>query len=144
MPEPGSAGRRFGWSRLESVAVVLVALHSYTVGAKLLFLPAWTLEFAGWGPVDELFFPRQSGAFHLVVATGYLLEFYHHRGITLLLAAKSTAVVFLIALNPWATAWSIPFSGIFDGLMLVGMFVLHRLVAAERRRAVGPLPRPAG
>jgi hypothetical protein len=144
MPEPGSAGRGFTWDRLEAVAVVLVALHSYTVGAMLLFFPAWTLDFAGWGQVDSLFFPRQSGAFHVVVASGYLLEFFHHRGIMLLLAAKSTAVIFLIALNPWATAWSIPFSGIFDGLMLVGMIVLHRRAAAERRRAAGPLPRPAG
>jgi hypothetical protein len=115
------------WRRLERVAVVLVALHSYAVGALLLFFTTWTLDFAGWGDVDELFFTRQSGAFHLVVASGYLWEHFRHRGITLLIVAKATAVVFLVALNPWATAWSIPFSGVLDGLMLAGMLVLHRL-----------------
>jgi len=134
MPDGGERSRNLPWRKLESVALILVALHSYAVGAMLLLATAWTMKFAGWGEVDALFFPRQSGAFHLVVATGYLLEYFRRGSITLLILAKVTAVVFLLVLNPWQTAWSIPFSGIFDGLMLVGMLFLHakaRSVSAD-------------
>ena len=128
-----AVGRRPSWRRLETVALLLVTLHSYVVGALLLFFTAWTLGFAGWGDEAGLFFPRQSGAFHMILATAYLWEYFRTGGITLLVMAKATAVVFLIALNPWSTAWSIPFSGILDGLMLVGMLVLHALSRAEDR-----------
>lgn len=114
--------------RLEKTAVLLVVAHSVLVGLLLLFFTRWTMDFAGWGPVAEPFFPRQSGAFHLVLATGYWLEYRRSGGVTLLLTAKATAVVFLMVLNPWSGAWSIPFSGVMDGLMLVGMAVLHRMV----------------
>ena len=117
--------RRPSWRRLETVAVVLVALHSYAVGAVLLFLTEWSLRFAGWGVLDSLFFARQSGAFHFVVATAYLVEYARTRGITVLITAKTVAVVFLLALSPWETAWAIKFSGVADGLMLVGMIFLH-------------------
>ena len=110
-----------------------MALHSYLVGALLVFFTAWTLNIAGWGDTGELVFARQSGAFHLILATGYLVEYLRTGGITLLVTAKATAVVFLIVLNPWSTAWSIPFSGILDGLMLVGLVVLRGLARAERR-----------
>ena len=134
MPDQVPNGRRLpSWHRLETIAVVLVALHSYLVGALLVFFTAWTLNFAGWGETGELFFVRQSGAFHLILATGYLVEYFRTGGITLLVTAKATAVVFLIVLNPWSTAWSIPFSGILDGLMLVGLVVLRGLARAESR-----------
>ncbi len=134
MPDQVPDGRRLpSWRRLETIAVALVALHSYLLGLMLMFVPAWTLRFAGWGELGELFFPRQSGAFHLVVATAYLLEYFRNRSILLLVAAKATAVIFLLALNPWASAWSIPFSGILDGLMLVGMIFLHVQVRREER-----------
>jgi hypothetical protein len=113
------------WRRREGAAVVLVAFHSYAVGALLLFATAWILRFAGWGEVDALFFPRQAGAFHFVVATVYLWEWFRHRGVTMLLMTKTVAVVFLLALNPWRTAWSIPLSGLLDAAMLVGMAGLH-------------------
>ena len=73
------------------------------------------------------FFPRQSGAFHIILALGYLWEYRAHQTIRLMLLAKATAVVFLLIMSPWKEAWSVPFSGIFDGLMLVGMAWLHRM-----------------
>jgi hypothetical protein len=121
----GGPHRPIPWHRLETLAVVLVALHSYAVGAMLLFLTDWSLRFAGWSDPGNLFFPRQSGVFHFVVATAYLLEYFRERSITILVAAKAIAVVFLLVLNPWRAAWSIPFSGVADGAMLVGMIFLH-------------------
>ncbi|MEN8008016.1 MAG: hypothetical protein ABFS42_13435 [Candidatus Krumholzibacteriota bacterium] len=124
--------KRNSWERFEAVGVALVVLHSLVLGVMLIFLPGWTLEFAGFDGPDDYFFPRQSGAFHIVVALGYALEYRRSRGITLILLAKFTAVVFLLLLSPWDKAWSVPFSGIADGLMLVGMTLLHG--QASRRR----------
>jgi hypothetical protein len=112
--------------RLEKAGVFLVALHSFLIGVMLMFATGWILEFAGWGQVSHHFFPRQSGAFHVVLATGYLWEFARYRGIGLMVAAKATAVVFLLVISPWKEAWSVLFSGVFDGVMLVGMAALHR------------------
>ena len=118
---------RIPWRGLEKLGVVLVALHSYLIGLMLVFGTSWVLDFAGWYEVSHMFFPRQSGAFHLILATGYWVEYRRHGTIGLMLLAKSVAVVFLLIMSPWKEAWSVPFSGVFDGLMLVGMFGVHRM-----------------
>jgi hypothetical protein len=119
--------------RYETWLVVLVALHSYLVGGLLVFASEWTLAFAGWKAGESLFFIRQGGVFHLVVATGYLLEYFRHGGIWLMLVAKTTAVVFLLSLASTVDAWSVPFSGITDGLMLVTVLAVR--VMSTRGRA---------
>ena len=116
---------RIPWKGLERLGVFLVALHSFLIGVMLIFTTSWVLDFAGWSEVSHLFFPRQSGAFHIILAAGYWWEFQRHRTIGLMLMAKSVAVVFLLIMSPWKEAWSVPFSGVFDGLMLVGMFFVH-------------------
>lgn len=115
------------WRRFEGLGVILVALHSFAIGIMLLFATDRVLDFAGWDQVSHLFFPRQSGAFHIILAAGYVGEFRGYGTIRLLLLAKATAVVFLLVMSPWKEAWSVPFSGVFDGLMLVGMAFLHRM-----------------
>lgn len=119
------------WKKLEQWGVVLVALHSFLVCSLMVFFPQWMLEFAGWEKVDYVFFIKQSGAFHFVVAVGYLLEYWRHRSIGLLIVAKTTAVIFLLALSPWGDAWAISFSGITDGLMLVGMVFVHLMAKRQ-------------
>jgi hypothetical protein len=119
------------WRKLEKVGVFLVALHSFLIGMMLIFATAWILDFAGWDQVSHPFFPRQSGAFHIILAAGYFWEYRAHGTIRLMLLAKATAVVFLLIMSPWKEAWSVPFSGIFDGLMLVGMAWIHRLAGGE-------------
>ena len=76
------------WQKLEGLFVALVALHSYAVMFFLLFLTRWGVEFGGWNDVTPLFFPRQSGIFHGVVATGYLVEYRRHGTLHLMLIAK--------------------------------------------------------
>jgi len=112
---------------LERWYVILVALHSYCVGGFLLFATRWGAEFGGWGDVEPLFFARQAGVFHFVVATGYLIEYFRYRRITLLLTAKSIAVVFLTSMalldgQPWA----VPLSAAADGAMAGIAWWLHR------------------
>lgn len=130
--------KNLDWKRLDLIGVSLVTLHSLLVGALLFFFPVWTLKFAGWDGVDSLFFPRQSGAFHFVVAAGYFVEWRRCGSINLLIIAKSTAVVFLLVLNPWGEAWSVPFSGITDGMMLVGMILIHNLAKRQEKNQALP------
>ena len=125
--------RKIPWQRLEMMGVALVVLHSLLVGVLLIFLTGWALEFAGFNHSVNYFFPRQSGAFHIVIAIGYVLEYRRSRGVVLILLAKSTAVVFLLMMSSWNEAWSVPFSGIADGLMLAGMVLLRGPAGRSRR-----------
>jgi hypothetical protein len=120
--------------RLMNAYVVLVALHSYAVGSFLMFATRWGAAFGGWGDVQPLFFARQAGIFHFVVATGYLVEYFRHDRITLMLIAKSTAVLFLTAMfvvddGPWA----VPLSAVSDGAMALIAWWLHRLARPVAR-----------
>jgi len=114
--------------RLLPVYVVLVALHSYAVGGFLLFATRWGAAFGGWGEVQPLFFARQAGIFHFVIATGYLVEYFRHGRITLMLIAKSIAVLFLTAMYLIdAESWAVPLSALADGVMaLLALYLFRR------------------
>jgi len=83
----------------------------------LTVVPGWATAFGGFGPVHPVFFARQAGIFHLVLAAGYLLEL--RRGsVALLVTAKATATLFLAA--AWLSGvqgWSVPVSAAGDALM---------------------------
>ena len=124
------------WRRIDTVLVLLIVLHTLIVGSLLLFLTRWGLAFGGWGDVNPLFFPRQGGIFHFVVAFGYLWEYFRHRGIALLVAAKSIAVVFLLVLAAVTDVpWAVPISGVLDGLMAAVVVYVHRKAAWPGSRA---------
>lgn len=116
--------------RLERWLVVLIALHSYAVGAMLYLVPRWAISFAGWqGDPHPVFFLRQAGVFHFVLATAYLIEYLRYRGVAVLVTAKSFALVFLLletALFP--VSWAVPFSGVADGLMGAAVLGVRRWV----------------
>lgn len=133
-PVPGPAAARGGGAaRLLPAYVVLVALHSCAVGAFLLFATEWGARFGGFGGVSPLFFARQAGIFHFVLATAYLVEWFRYGGVVILLAGKATAVVFLVAMWALGTdAWSVPFSALGDGLMGLAALVLSRRARPDR------------
>jgi len=127
---PVNAGLEY--RRLEKWLVVLIALHSYAVGFFLLFLTEWGVAFGGWDNVTTLFFPRQAGIFHVVIATGYLIEYFRYRGVVLMVCAKFTAVVFLLAMMAVGDApWAVPLSALGDGLMGVAVLWIHRKAVAR-------------
>lgn len=127
----GGGTSRLPWARIERWLVALVVLHSLGVGAMLLGAPAWSTSFAGWSGVDPLFFPRQAGVFHFVVAFAYAWEMARVRGVTILVFTKAVACVFLMgAALLGEAAWSVPFSGVADGLMGVAVLWIHRRVEA--------------
>jgi len=116
------------WQRAETWLIVLIAVHSYAVGFFLLFLTRWGANFGGFGEVTPLFFARQAGIFHVVVATGYLNEFFRYRGISLLLTAKIMAVLFLTSMMVVAepAPWTILLSALGDGAMGLVAYLVHR------------------
>ncbi len=116
--------------RLERVFVVLVAAHSLAVGVGLAAEPVFTTGFAGFPPVSPVFFARQAGAFHLVLATGYLVDHFRNRSVAFLVAAKAIATVFLLgATVAGGVPWSVPFSAAADAAMGAVAWWLHRRAA---------------
>ncbi len=113
----------------ERALITLISLHSFIVGIMLMFFAQWAVRFAGWHGAEPVFFIWQAGAFHFVLATGYLVEYWRSRTITLLLIAKTTAFVFLIGVSLLVdTPWSVWFSGVADGAMALTVYLAHRAV----------------
>jgi hypothetical protein len=116
-----------GLETLERALVVLIALHSFVVGLFLTFATDWGARFGGFPSPVPLFFPRQAGAFHFVVAAIYLVEYFRYRGVGLLVMTKSIAVVFLFLTTALdSVPWLVPLSGAGDGLMAVAVVLLRR------------------
>ncbi len=128
-----SLSDRFEALDIERWLVILIALHSFIVGLALMVAPQWAPTFGGWPHVEPLFFIRQAGIFHFVLATGYLVEHYRRRDVTLLLMAKGAAVIFL--LGYWVATpvpWIVPFSGFADGLMGAAVLVVRRYLGGRK------------
>jgi hypothetical protein len=113
----------------ERLLIAFVALHSAVVGLLLILAPGLAAQLGGWERVDPAFFGRQAGAFHIVLAAGYLMEFARYRGVRLIVIAKSFAFVFLLAytvLDP--LPWAVLVTGVIDGLMALVVWWVHRQV----------------
>jgi hypothetical protein len=125
-----------GLERLERTLVVLIALHSLVVGLFLTFATAWGARLGGFSDPVPLFFPRQAGAFHFVVAGVYLVEYFVYRGVLMLVMTKSIAVVFLgIVTLLCPVPWVVPLSGVGDALMGLVVVWVRRL---RRLSLAGP------
>jgi hypothetical protein len=113
--------------RVEAWLINAIALHSLAVGLALLFLGRWGLALGGWSDVSPLFFARQAGVFHVVVAVGYFLEYRRYGSVYLIILAKTIAVLFLVA-TVWldGAPWSVSASAVGDGLMGLAALVVHR------------------
>jgi len=136
---------RFRLTAVETWLVVLISAHTVAVGAMLLLAPVWSCTvFGGWSTIGPLFFPRQAGIFHFVLAFGYLWEYFRHRGIALMVAAKAFALVFLLAATAFdQVPWVVPFSGLIDGAMGVVIVLVHLAAARQRTRPLdsrAPIP----
>uniref|UniRef100_A0A832I3E4 Uncharacterized protein n=1 Tax=Eiseniibacteriota bacterium TaxID=2212470 RepID=A0A832I3E4_UNCEI len=131
-----SRARRGPWARVEPALVALVALHSAALGVAAMAAPEAGLRLSGFGEASPLFFPRQVGVFHVVVAAAYAIEYVRYRGVTILLVAKAIAVAFLgAALLAGPQPWVVPFSAAADAAMgLAVAFVRARARAEARAR----------
>lgn len=127
MTTPATDGGRWTRERLARIYVWLVALHTLAVGCALFFVPDWALRFGGWQAIPAPFFPRQAGIFHFILGIAYLGEMTRHRDVSLMVMAKTFAVVFLI--GAWlanAVPWFVPLAGLGDGAMAAGALVIRR------------------
>ena len=117
----------------ETLLIILVALHSAIIGVVFMFAPNWLMQFGGWEGIDPVFFGRQAGAFHLVLAIAYLIEYFNYGGIKILLMAKGFALVFLLVctqVDP--LPWAVPVSGLGDGLMALFVWWVHHRVDGQQ------------
>ena len=126
--------RSLPWPTLERWLITLIAAHSIGVGLMLLFIPNWAVSFAGWHGADPIFFILQAGAFHFVLAAGYLVEHHRYGTAYLLFIAKGTAFVFLLSATFLTEVpWSVPFSGVADGAMAGAVLLVRRMGAGLSR-----------
>jgi hypothetical protein len=121
---------------IERLLIILIALHSFACGAGLLWANPEIMKFAGWPDTGPLFFPHQGGIFHFVLGICYMIEYFHYRGVLMLVTAKVIATVFLIgSFALGEKAWVVLFSGIADGLMAIAVLVVHAMVLKARNNA---------
>ena len=114
--------------RLLSTVLVLVAIHTLAIGLTLIAQPAVLMEFAGFNPGCEHFFPAQGGVFHLIVFVVYLMGATHiekhHSFIVLSIFIKALATFFLLIYCFAAEfKWIIFISGIVDCAMGLIIFL---------------------
>ncbi len=118
--------------RLLGPLVALIVLHSAVLGLAAVVAPQWGLQFTGFGTASPLFFARQVGVFHVVVAAAYAIEWLRYRGVSVLLMAKCSAVLFLgFELVRGAQPWIVPVSLAGDAAMAIAVAAL---VLPARRR----------
>jgi hypothetical protein len=115
------------WPEREALLVLLIALHSIGVGVLLLFGSHWALRLGGWAEADSLFFVRQGGIFHLIVATLYLVDYFRRDSILPIVIAKSSAVVFLVAMRANGEPALVLVSALIDALMLIAVLSVRVL-----------------
>jgi hypothetical protein len=121
------------WLALEKALVILVALHSMAIGVGALVATEWGLRFSGFSGASPLFFPRQVGVFHIVVACAYLIEYFRYRGVAVLVTAKVIAVLFLVMMMVVdRLPWVVPISALGDGLLLAAVLAIHLRVRRLR------------
>ncbi|MFN8588261.1 MAG: hypothetical protein U0704_10735 [Candidatus Eisenbacteria bacterium] len=112
-------------NRLLGPLVALVVLHSAALGLAAVVAPEWGLRFTGFGTASPMFFARQVGVFHVVVAIAYAIEWRRYRGVSILLMAKTTAVLFLaLELANGPRPWIVPVSLAGDAAMAVAVALL--------------------
>lgn len=113
----------------ERLLIILVAIHSAIIGVVFIVAPNWLMRFGGWEGIDPIFFGRQAGAFHVVLAGAYLIEYFKYRGVRVLVFAKAFAMVFLLVCTAVdSLPWAVPVSGVGDALMALLVWVIHRTV----------------
>jgi len=119
----------------ERILIILVSIHSYAIGVAFFAVPDLIVRFGGWDRLDPVFFAHQAGAFHVALASAYLIEYFRYRGISVMLAAKGVALVFLLLEAAFGSVpWAVPFAGLADGAMAAVVWWVHRKVNDGKTR----------
>ena len=122
--------------RLETIIVLLIGLHSLSLGIAMAFKPTYILRLFGWDYQGPMFFPTQTGVFLALFGVLFLILIWYRRLIWFVIVIKSTAVVFLLSqytiLGPTAPG-TILIAAVLDGLMglSVAAVLLWRIWCAK-------------
>ena len=124
------------------MALLAVGVHSVTLGLITYLFTDRFLGRMGFNLSSHRFYPRQTGAFLLVLGTGYLLAARDpaaNRGLVhLTVLSKAVAVLFLFSEFLVRKApRSVLLAGVLDGLMGAAIAALAR---ASHRRVEGTEP----
>ncbi len=126
-----AASPRSGADRLTRTVVLLIGLHSCTLGLLMLFLPLRAPRLLGFGDPGPAFFPSQSGIFLLILGICYLEALRRPALVFVIVLSKALAVAFLVVhaafLGAPAILWA---AAAGDGTMLAA--VLWALCRARR------------
>jgi hypothetical protein len=111
-----------------SVVLWLMAVHSFLVGTGLILQVPKVMEFFGFYPVHQHFFPAQGGIFHVAMAFGYVLaarDSVRYRGLILFsIFVKALATFFLLSYYVFVDGiMMILISGITDGVFFVILYL---------------------
>ena len=120
----------------ERLLIILVALHTLIIGLVFLTVPDWAVKFGGWPQnIRPVFFGYQVGIFHVVLVCGYPIEYFRYRGISLIITAKSIALVFLLITPLFhEVPWAVPVSGVVDGAMALVVWLVHKAVNPDGKQ----------
>jgi hypothetical protein len=126
--------------RLTRTVVLLIGLHSCSLGLLMLFLPLWTLRLLGFGDPGPLFFPSQSGIFLLILGVCYLGALRRPDLVIVILVSKAMAVAFLTVHAAFLGAPSMVWAAAAgDATMLAAiLWALRRARRAAGARAEAP------
>ena len=110
---------------------MLVAIHSLIVGILLIFFPASVMGNFGYDNINEPFFMRQGGVFHLVMCVAYVMAAYYYMHqrtlIVFSIIAKMIATIFLFFYYFFISQiWMVLFSAFGDAFMAVLIFILYK------------------
>ncbi len=124
---------RIPWQAVEHWLIVLIAAHSAAIGLLALVATEWGVRFSGFAGASPLFFPRQVGIFHVVVAIAYLIEWTRYRGVIVLVTTKTIAVLFLTTMILVdRLPWVVPFSAAGDAAMGLAALLVHLRARGSR------------
>ncbi|MHC1737168.1 MAG: hypothetical protein AB9882_04080 [Ignavibacteriaceae bacterium] len=115
----------------------LVAFHSFAVGAGLIFMPGFMMEFLGFGICPERFFRTQGGVFHIAMAVGYAMAAYNPERFRCLvifsIVVKFMATIFLFTYFVFVSSiFLILLSMVSD--LVMGIIILYLFKKSESEK----------
>ncbi len=118
---------------LERLLILFAFAHSVGTGLFLICFPELSAKIATFHLNSDPFFIRQGGVFHIILGFVYFYEHWKYNGITLIVTAKTSALVFLLSTYLFSPCpLFILFMAVFDALIGLAVWALHR---ANQREA---------
>jgi len=134
MESPRSAkSSQFNWNidQIFQFTLWAIALHSLLIGIGLVYKPFQLMEFFGFHPCSERFFPTQGGVFHILMAIGYTyasIDLEKHQSLIHFAFIVKSVAAFYLFIYFFCVDYLIMvlFSGVVDGMMAIAIGLLNK------------------